>query len=479
MSPAFHKSHRLHTILLVAILAAAFLIKLRNLGHSNLTYYDESFHALVASNLLHDPLKPVLHRQPWLPFDYTNWRENHVWLHKGTLPLWQIAVSFALLGKTTLALRVPSLLLATASVWLTYAIGRRTVGRIAALIAAAIQALSPALLQLAHGYWFSDHIDTALLFWVELGMYAVVRALHSRHWGWIPLAGAASGCAFLSKSFPGLIVLAVITGVYLLTKLGVLRRVEVSVRPVMLAFVSFLIVAAPWTTWCAWRYPNEFQHEMAHVGRHLTTDVEEWAGPWDRVLFDYCIIIYGAFYPIVILAVGLSAIQFVRSRPAGQSLLLIWGVGALAPFLIATTKTPTATLIAMPAFLLLAGRLLARALKCRPLDTALVLSTAVMALLYPIRPHTVGQGYPSPATFGAIMMQNKWVLVQVIGASVLAAGVYLLVRQWTHSPNVNTKRSKTPLVLPLRVIISASMLWMCAFTLREAWTAGTVKPDEP
>ena len=147
------------------VLLAAFLLQLRNLDHTALTNWDEVFHAIVAQNLLKHPLEPTLVDVPYLPYDATKWTENHVWLHKPILPLWQIALSFAALGVDAFALRLPSTLLSMGAAWLTYLIGKRLLDRRAAFIAASLQAVSPFLMRLVHGYQFADHIDVALLFY--------------------------------------------------------------------------------------------------------------------------------------------------------------------------------------------------------------------------------------------------------------------------------------------------------------------------
>src|ERR1700676_3448114 len=139
-------------LVLGLILLGTFLLKLRHLDHTGLTRWDEVFHAVVAQNVLKHPLKPTLVDVPYLPYDMTKWGENHVWLHKPILPFWQIALSFALLGVNTFALRLPSAILSTAAAWLTYLIGKELLDRRAALIAAALQAINPFLLTLVQGY---------------------------------------------------------------------------------------------------------------------------------------------------------------------------------------------------------------------------------------------------------------------------------------------------------------------------------------
>ncbi len=209
--------------LLVLILLSSFLLKLHHLDHAALKGLDESFHALVAKNFLKHPFTPTLIDQPYLPYDYRDWQANHIWLHKPPVPLWQIALSYLLFGITPLALRLPSAILATASVYLTYAIGRRLLSQPAGLIAAALQAFNPALTQLVQGYIFSDHVDVALLFWTELSIYLLVLAAFEpcpqadateptarparRRMFLLAACGIATGIAFLCKTYPAFITL--------------------------------------------------------------------------------------------------------------------------------------------------------------------------------------------------------------------------------------------------------------------------------
>ena len=60
--------------------------------------WDEQYHALVAKNMMMNPFKPVLISNPVLAYDFRNWQENHIWLHKQPLFLWQIALCFKIFG---------------------------------------------------------------------------------------------------------------------------------------------------------------------------------------------------------------------------------------------------------------------------------------------------------------------------------------------------------------------------------------------
>jgi len=412
------------------ILLASFLLRLHNLGHTGLSYCDESFHAIVARNLLKHPLEPTLIDDPKIPYHVANWWENHVWLHKPILPLWQIAVSYALLGVNTFALRLPSLLLSTASVSLTYLIGQTLFDRRTALFAAALQAVNPAITLLVQGYLFSDHVDVSLLFWVEMGVYFLVRATKSGAWRDVCFAGVAQGLAFLSKSYLAALITGLALTAWLLSTLGLGKPEETRLRwrHVLGLVAASLATVAPWTIYCIVRFPYEFRHEHDYVLAHLYSGIEVWSAPWDRVIFDYLIARFNVFYtPILVAALALLG-KVTAGRQASLWILFAWVMGVLAPHLMATSKTPTATLIAMPACFLLLGRLISEALQRGGWPLYVWVGITVASLIYPagIRPR--GSGYPDPPVFGGVMRQSLWVLGHVIAAQAVALAIFA----WTH-----------------------------------------------
>ena len=60
------------------IILAALIIRVDASWQYSLNPWDERFHALVAKNLIADPLKPTLYRSPAVAFDYRDWTSNHV-----------------------------------------------------------------------------------------------------------------------------------------------------------------------------------------------------------------------------------------------------------------------------------------------------------------------------------------------------------------------------------------------------------------
>jgi mannosyltransferase len=106
------------------------------------------------------------------------------------------------LGDQLWLLRVPSLLAGTALVPLVYVVGRRTVGRSAALLGTAMAALSPFMV-----FYSTEARAYALMtFLVLLSTLALLNALDGRGRGWWALYAAASCAAMYSHYTAGLVL---------------------------------------------------------------------------------------------------------------------------------------------------------------------------------------------------------------------------------------------------------------------------------
>jgi 4-amino-4-deoxy-L-arabinose transferase-like glycosyltransferase/DNA-directed RNA polymerase subunit RPC12/RpoP len=462
-------------LILGLVLLATFALKLRNLDHTALTRWDEVFHAIVAQNLLKHPLQPTLIDAPFLPYSSKNWHENHVWLHKPILPLWQIALSFAALGVDTLALRFPAVLLSTAAAWLTFLIGKRLFDSRTALVAASLQALSPFLMKLVHGYQFADSIDLALLFWVEVGIYFLVRALPTGRWRYVLLAGVAQGLAFLCKSYLAAIIFGIALTAWLLPLCRLAKRADCRIGPAALLGLlgATLVTVAPWLGYCASEYPEEFWHEHAQVWRHLNTNVENWAAPWDRVVFDYLIAMYGVFYtPILVALVALLG-KLAVQRPLGLWLVYAWGLGVVLPHLGAVTKTPSATVLALPAFFLLLGHLIAEAWRGERWPLAALTGVLVMCVLVPAVINPPGHGYPQPRVVAGVMWQSLWVIDHVAGALLIA---WILTRRCLSPGSAPLRRDLRLAALAFSACVLA---WLGSETVRASWDITSADVNDP
>jgi len=410
-------SSRFAAAALAVILASSFALKLRHLDHAAVKPLDEVFHAIVARNFLKHPLTPTLVDRPFLKYDQNDWLSNHIWLHKPPMAMWQIAIFYAILGVGTLALRLPSAILSTLAAWLTYLIGQELLDRRAGLIAAGLQAFNPVILMLVHGYVFSDHVDISLLFWTELAIYFLVRAVKSpNRWNLI-FCGVAQGLAFLSKTYPALIV----------TILAVVAWRNIGCKGVLAICVSTALTVVPWLLWTAIRFRHEFGHENLEILHHLSQNIENWAAPWDQVVFNYWISIFHVYYPAVIASAAIFLYRSMREKKIESILILVWAVGVMIPNLLATSKPMSATLIGWPAAWLMFGDLISRAFRGDRLALGVWLGTMLLAILFlneqsiPVGGENWGQ---TNLPFATIMREHLWVFFQA--AAAIGIGVAIL-----------------------------------------------------
>jgi 4-amino-4-deoxy-L-arabinose transferase-like glycosyltransferase len=419
----------------ILILLGSFCLKLHHLDHAALKPLDEVFHAIVARNLMKHPLTPTLVDQPYLPYDATNWQGNFIWLHKPPMALWQIALSYAIFGVGALGLRLPSAILSTAAAGLTYLIGVELLDATAGLIAAAFQAFNPVLLMLVQGYVFSDHVDISLLFWTELSIYFLARTVRTGQKSAAIICGIAQGLAFLSKSYPALIVSGVALVAWLLPQVR-LRR-----RTFFLILLATAATAFPWTLYSAVRFPTEVAHENAGILSHLDQNVEGWAAPWDRVLFGYWISIFHVYYPLVLAATVILIVRAIHLRERGLLIVLAWAGGTLVPNLLAQSKPMTATLVGWPAMWLLMGYMISLALK----GNRWALGTWAVAML--LAATTLNktsiplQGWGMGTGFASIMLAHMWVIWQA--ATALAIGA---VWRWARKATLTVAIAGTILL---------------------------------
>jgi 4-amino-4-deoxy-L-arabinose transferase len=468
-------------LILVLVLALSFPLELRHLGHTALTHWDEVFHAVVAQNVLKHPLKPTLVEVPYLSYSREYWPENHVWQHKPILPFWQVALSFALLGVNAFALRLPSAILSTGAAWLTYLIGKELFDRRTALIAAILQATNPFIIRLVQGYEFADLVDVALLFWVEIGVYFVARAVRTGSWRDVLLAGLAQGLAFLSKSYLAGIILGIALAVWLLPMFRLASRENCRLDALRLAGLLgiMLVTILPWQFYCMTRYPEEFWHEHAQIWKHLTGNVENWAAPWDRLVFDYLIWIYGVFYTPVLVAGIVLLGKAVIQRHVGLWLVHAWGLGVLLPHLFATTKTPSATLIAMPALFLLLAHLCSQACRGELWSLAALAGVALVSVLSPAVVKSPGFGFPDTYRFGGVMRQAFWVVEHVAGALgflSLAVSAWLLAREFLPPGWAIVRRASRVVTVAFCVCV---LSWLEFETVRAAWAVTSRNVNDP
>lgn len=449
-------------IILCCILIASFSLVLRNLGHSKIHFWDEGFHAIVARNLTKHPLKFTLYDQPWLQYDYKNWGGNHIWLHKPPVAMWKICVSHFIFGINAFALRLPSAISLVLSAWLTYRIASDLFDKRAGLIAAFLQAFNPFLFASVHGYRFSDHIDIALLLWVQVSCWFLLRAVRTGKRRNYILSGVAMGIAYLSKSYLALITFGIAFVVWFVEwykhRIRTLREssddmetvdmqesdekdTRIRLKDVGLLLLVGIGTVAPWAVYCLIRYPKEYIWEHRRVLEHLNTNIEGWKASWDRPLFEYMPLFYPFFYAALFaIVLCLLVVMFKRWR-LPELFILAWAIGVIVPHTLAQTKTPSATMIAVPSLLICLAVVISWAWQRKnwfytSIWGASMLSIVIITTLAKRTNGRVQIRNVLPIdwikSFAPFMHKHFWITEQLIGFGVilgLFTGVYFLIRQ--------------------------------------------------
>ncbi|MDE0555698.1 MAG: glycosyltransferase family 39 protein [Candidatus Poribacteria bacterium] len=437
-------------IILICILIACGALVLRHVGHSGITYWDEGFHAVVARNLTKHPLKFTLYDQPWLPYDYKGWGENHIWLHKPPVAMWTIWLSHLVFGINTFALRLPSAISLVVTTWLTFRIAADLFDKRTGLIAAFLQAFNPFLFESVHGYRYSDHIDIALLLWVQVSCWFLLRAIRTGKRRNYILSGVTMGIAYLSKSYLALITFGIALVVWCVARgkkiyhkrnpLDATTQKEatdakIRLKDIGVQLVAAIVTVAPWVIYCIIYYRKEFLWEHKRVLDHLNTDVESWGASWDRPLFDYMPLFYPLFYAALVAAVLCLLVVMFRRWNLAELFVLAWGIGVIVPHTLAETKTPSATMIAVPPLLICLAAVISRAWQRRDWVYTAIWCAGMLAITIISGGRTLVKGrdqFDGLKKIAPFIETNFWIVEQLIGFGVLLAvfaGVYMLIRE--------------------------------------------------
>lgn len=338
------------------ILAGGVILRIYAALDPYLHPWDERYHAVVARNLIAHPLTPTLYDDPALPYDPRSWLDSHIWLHKPPLTLWLLAASMAAFGLNEAALRLPSLVLSTAGIALTCAIGTRLFDWRVGLLAAFFQAIQGLLVDLASGGAASDHVDTTTFFCVELGVYLALRHAGSARVGDLLGVGLATGLAVLAKWLVGLVVLPI----WLAARWGRTGPVRLLGEGVAIVVVAAAL-AAPWQLSVAARFPTEAAYQVRDKLGYLTSVKDGRSGGALYHVRD----VPRHFGELAPAALAWFLWRVLRRREPGPArALAVWLAVPYLVFSLAATKMPGYVLVAAPALLVIlahAGEALRRA----------------------------------------------------------------------------------------------------------------------
>jgi len=291
--------------MMVALVAGAFAIRIRNLGVSDLTF-DEAASAFISAKPYPEMVKYLLGAFHELPPAYYM-----------LLRAWEF---FA--GRSEFALRYPSVISGVLSVALLYRLGRRGLGIGVGLIAATVLALQP-----FHAYYSQDaRMYTLLPLEALVVVYFFDRLCHELRWRWWLALGATGILAVLTHYFMGYMIAALC--VYLLLHARAHRRM---LLPWFGGLAAAGGVMAIWLlTSRAWRlvrrvlsgisWPAFVDRLTAPVTQQMLADLV--FGPFKHLTFEWRILI-AALITVGLLVAMLSR-RWRTLKPGGAWLLPAW-----------------------------------------------------------------------------------------------------------------------------------------------------------
>ncbi|MCB9223951.1 MAG: glycosyltransferase family 39 protein [Crocinitomicaceae bacterium] len=317
--------------------------------------WDEQQHALVAKHMIEHPFKPMLYTDPVLPYLKSYWVQNHIWLHKQPLFMWQMALSMKIFGTNVLAMRLPSVIMFSLMPLIVFRIGTLLKNETAGFIAAFFMALANFPLELVSGMWHTDHNDMAFMFYLTLSVMCWFEYQNNGKTKWLILLGITAGCAVLVKWLLGLLVYVIwylVISFQNKMKIWEIKNYLVMIKP----FVVSLIVFLPWQIYCLINYPYEWKWEMQAAGKHFNHVVEGHGGSWKYHFDEGMDMLYfpGDLIPFVLLAFLIISF-FLISKLPNRLFLLLWVLFIYMFFTVAATKMLGFTVIAMPLILVSFG----------------------------------------------------------------------------------------------------------------------------
>lgn len=258
------------TSLWLIILSAFLLRLLLSALDPFLHNWDERFHALVAKNMMQFPFKPMLNKNPILPYNYTDWSSNNIWLHKQPLFLWQMAFSMKLFGVNEIALRLPSVLMGTISVYFIYKISEFWFkNEVTSFLSSLIFTFANYQLELTSGRLALDHNDVAFVFYVTASIWAFTCYLNSKFSiKWSITIGFLVGCAILNKWLTGLMVYSA-WGMYIILAKN-FRCNYKRYLDILISILTCCLIFLPWQIYISKNFPLESAWEFSSNIKHIS-----------------------------------------------------------------------------------------------------------------------------------------------------------------------------------------------------------------
>ena len=347
-----------------------FYLRFSAANHPYISLWDEAYHAVVAINMLSNPLKPVLYKNPVLEYDFKNWTNNHIWLHKPPVTFWLMALSIYISGDEEIIFRMPSIILSTLSIFVTFFCGRHLVGIIPALIASFFQSINPLYIRLVSGTIPVDHVDVVFSFFVQITFFSFVTAGRKNSHFLFLLSGILLGLGYLTKSLPIFVSFAATIPILWNGR----QFIKPMIKNLLYSLLGFILIAMPWQLYTKMMWPAEYNHErdynLIHIFEALEGHSHDMTLYWGlikdhfgssvNIYTTYALIFGSLLYVTVTLTLKSKLKKEISisdhiNRKKQLITLSLWALIPYTVFSLTATKMYSYVAPSVPAILLLVG----------------------------------------------------------------------------------------------------------------------------
>jgi len=362
---------------LLAIILAGFCLRMFCALDPMLHSWDERYHALVAKNIIEQPLEPKLYKEHIIEYDFKNWTGNKVWLHKQPLPLWSMALSMEIFGVNEVSLRLPSVILSTVCILLTFCIAFLLFNSsYIGLIAAFLHSINGLIIELSSGRVSTDHIDTFFFFFVETSIFFLLLNMKKNKKLFLFFTGIALGAAILTKWLPALIIFPL----YLIINYNAKSVKEMLLDAIIIGFTG-LLIALPWQIYAQTLYPLEYNWEQYYNALHFTVGLEGHGRPWWYFINQIRININEAIYIVMLWYIYYSLKSINRNKE--NVFLLAYIFIPILIFSVAQTKMQAYLLFTFPAYFIIIGLFIEKMPKLRKTNISKFI--AIIIFIFAVR----------------------------------------------------------------------------------------------
>ena len=204
-----------------------------------------------------------------------------------------MAISMRFLGINEIALRIPSMILTTMGILLSFKIGSYFFNKKVGYLTAFFYSINGLIIELTAGRTATDHFDIFFLFFIELAVFLSIVFAQKKKTIYNILAGVSIGAAILSKWLPALIILPV--WLLIISDSG-----NFKIKSIILHFIILLttctVIFLPWQFYIFKAFPLEASWEACYNFKHITEALGNQTGPYyyylNKIRISYGELIY-------------------------------------------------------------------------------------------------------------------------------------------------------------------------------------------